>query len=342
MAAAAAAATEVATAVAAQSAPVGGDGAAQRERTHKIKNTTGVIVPNQFGDKWYLVFDEDRNDWEKCPEAFKEDWKAHFKGGNAPHTVYFWEEGDLTALFHVCDNLYLTRKQVLTCAVRHMIKKNWIPAWAPDTITKDSTFQEVAALSDEFYFQLSRTLARFTVMIPWAITFPAENLLRSEKSALLEDGAGEDLLWKIGNRANEEEACSLPVASCEEGQFLLKRKRKADDPDKFTYVQARNIEARGSNTFGEVLQAFAAREKLSDWRCAHGYFKYFVQYIGSDLTNLDTFHADIYEKVVKAFRETRNPRLLTAAQIRVMGDAKTRAALEVVEEARARKKRRTE
>ena len=56
----------------------------------------------------------------------------------------------------------------------------------------------------------------------------------------------------------------------------------------------------------------------------------------------DIFRSQIFEDKVKAFRETRNPRLLIAAQIRVMGDAKTRAALSTVEEGLAHKKRRTE
>lgn len=346
MATAAAAAAEVATAVAAQSAPVGGDNTAQREHTHKIRNTTGVIVLNIFvyeDNDYYLVMDEDRNDWDKCPKAFKRAWEAAFKNGKAPHTVYFWTEGDLNALFHVCDNLYLTRKQVLTCAALHMIKKNWIPVWAPDTITKGSTFEEVATLSDEFYDRLSSTLAHFTAMIPWAVTFPAEKLMHSEKTMLHTDPDPEELLHVVGNRANAEEACSLPTISCEEGQFLTQNKRNPDDPDTFTYVQARTIDAKGASTFSEVVHAFAEREQISDWRGAHGYFKYFKNFIGDgNIAEWQDFDASFYEKSVKAFRETRNPRLLTAARIRVMGDKKTRAALEVVEEARARKKQRTE
>lgn len=317
----------------------GGDGAAQPTRAVKIANTTGVIVVNHFGKKFYLVVEEDRNDWSKCPRSLRTAWEAAFRDNKAPHTVYFWTGADRESLrnssWRVEGDVNVTLLGVLTCIAKHMISKGWIPKWAPATITKNSTWQEVQALPIEFYVMLSNTLELFTKMIPWALTFPAERLEPGEKSALA-NGAGEEILSQVADRANKEEACVLPVESCEEAQFLLQRKRKPGDPDKYTYVQERNVNPDESRTYGTVvMRTFAERANDSDWRCAHGIHKYFPSLING-------FDVDAYEKRVKAFHETWKPRLMHADQIRACGDKKTVAALDALENGRALKKRRVE
>lgn len=331
---AAAAQQEMQAAIGGESARVGGAGGAavSADRAKKCAGTTGVIALIHMGDNWYLCAHEDRNEW--TPEL-KKRWEENFKDGNAPHTVYYWKSGDLNALWHVCGDIYLTRRQVLMCIFMHMSRKGWIPLWAPKTITEDSSWEDIEALGDEFYETLSDMLSSSTEHTPWAITFPAERLEFDEKAALAK--GGEEILHGAALRAMKEEACELPVESCDEGKFLLQDKRNSEDPDRYTCVERINVADNNFIYETIVLPEFKKREEESDWHCAHGFHKFFEHFVPG-------FDEKKFEKEVKAYHETRKPIVLHAEQITSMADKKTRAAVALFKPKTepARKKQRFE
>lgn len=305
-----------------------------------LMQTDGVIVVNCCRDNagvlWFLVAREDRNDKRKCPPDVWDAWRALFKNGKAPHTVYYWTYTDLTARYRVVPGTFITRYQALKCAAAHMIQKGWIPTWAPDTITKASTFEEVAALPCDFYVRLADELKMFTALVPWANTFPAEKLEPGEKTEIAtgDTSEGARLLGKVADRANYEEGCIYANADAvsHPGEFLSKPKRKASDKDSYTFVVRRDFNVASSVLLKSALRLGLQRRRVTDYKCAHSYFNGFGNFV-------EGFDAERFKKEVKAYHETDEHRLMTAEQIRMAGDQKTLDALALVADRPWKKKR---
>lgn len=297
-----------------------------------IEKTRGVmIIPLNNSERHFiLALNEDRQDKTKCPKSHWEMWRALFRDYNAPHSIYSWELMNLDDRLYYGGACHLTGLQALQCMTMHMVKKNWIPIWAPDGMTKESAWEEVCALPEIFFARLQNELAKFTKLIPPAITIPGENLENDEKAflkAYAKDRNIEDALKtldKVGDRALLEEGCiTEPTVEIDtDAFFLLRPKKKLSDPDTYTFVKACGI-LEDQMT---LIDRFDERNWTHGvWNCAHGWHKYIKLLPGGDAIPADFLAG--YEKNIKAKRETRDPTFKHIEDLKQAGDKKTRDAM---------------
>ena len=321
------------------------------ELWNKILATRGALaLPRHVAEQdFFLACTGDRDDRSRCPKNHIALWKALYRNGKAPHTVYVVEkELPLEARIHIGDTIYISRGHELQCMMMHMTKKGWIPIFAPESITKDSTWEDIASLDTAFYKRLQAELVKFTRLIPRSVEVPAENLEDSEKAALQACRDNNDLPGAVNILKGTVTRAMKEEAAIEEGEshdpsvmsFFLKRpKWNPDAPDTYTFVQMRDVTANEAT----LQERFDEREQLlGKWHCAHGFYKYMENLPGC--SHLGDFLKG-YEKKIKCYKETKTPRYMRKRDLEQIADKKTRDALEgadKIEAERAAKRARKE
>ena len=317
----------------------------------KIVATRGALaLPRHVAEQdFFLACTGDRDDRSRCPKNHVALWKALYRNGKAPHTVYVMEkELPMDERIYMGGTVYITRRHELQCMMMHMTKKGWIPIFAPESITKDSTMEDIASLDTAFYHRLQAELVKFTRLIPRSVEVPAENLEDSEKAALQACRDNNDLPGAVNilkgtvTRAMKEEAAIEEAESHEPSHmsfFIPRPKYNPDAPDTYTFVQVRDVTVDEAT----LQERFDEREQLlGKWYCAHGWHKYMKNLPGG--SELGEFLKG-YEKNIKCYKEAKTPRFMRKRDLEQIADKKTRDALgmaNMVEAKRAAKRARKE
>ena len=317
----------------------------------KIVATRGALaLPRHVAEQdFFLACTGDRDDRSRCPKNHVAYWKALYRNGKAPHTVYVMEkELPMDERIYMGGTVYITRRHELQCMMMHMTKKGWIPHFAPESITKDSTWEDIASLDTAFYKRLQAELVFYTGLIPRSVEVPAENLEKSEIAALQACRDNNDLPGAVNilkttvTRAMKEEAAIEEAESLEPSHmsfFIPRPKYNPEAPDTYTFVQVRDVTVDQAT----LQERFNEREQLlGKWYCAHGWHKYMKNLTGG--SELGEFLKG-YEKNIKCYKEAKTPRFMRKRDLEQIADKKTRDALgmaNMVEAKRAAKRARKE